>query len=151
MAVVGSVPAVTQHVGRIRYPDISGLMASSEGEIVEEPIESVVEEKVYVAVGKELKESKSTLLWALQNSGGKKLCLLHVLVPARMIPVNDCESTTYTLSDIYIYIYIYAYGYTYIKHTGVSMCIHPGINFDIKFVYQNLESLNMECLLTSLY
>ena len=141
MAVVGSVPAVTQHVGRIRYPDISGLMASSEGEIVEEPIESVVEEKVHVAVGKELKESKSTLLWALQNSGGKKLCLLHVLVPARMIPVNDCESATYTLSDIYIYI----------KHTGVSMCIHPGINFDIKFVCQNLESLNMECLLTSLY
>ncbi|RZC72602.1 hypothetical protein C5167_048080 [Papaver somniferum] len=46
-----------------------------------------MEEKIYVAVGKEVRESKSTLLWALKNSRGRKICLLHIHVPAQMIPI----------------------------------------------------------------
>ena len=92
MAAVTPVPAITERVNRIRYPDLSDIM-STRGEIVEEPIARVVEDIVYVAVGKDVKESKSTLVWALQNSGGKKICIVHVHVPAQMIPL--CKSATY--------------------------------------------------------
>lgn len=101
MAVVSSVPAVAQNVGRIRYPDISGVMASSGGEIVEEPTEVVVDDTIYVAVGTDFKESKSVLIWALQNSGGKKICLLHVHMPAQKIPLS--KSGTFLLSSIHAY------------------------------------------------
>ncbi|KAF9687830.1 hypothetical protein SADUNF_Sadunf02G0133900 [Salix dunnii] len=36
-------------------------------------------------VGKDVGESKSTLLWALQNFSMKKVCLVHVHQPAKMI------------------------------------------------------------------
>ncbi|PON92089.1 GPCR kinase [Trema orientale] len=96
MAVVSPVPAVTQRVGRIRYPDISAVMASGDGEIVEEPI---IEDIIYVAVGKDVKENKSVLLWALQNSGGKKICVLHVHVPAQMIPLMGTKFPASSLKD----------------------------------------------------
>ena len=97
MAVVSPVPAaVAQQAGRIRYPDLSGLMASDGGgEIVEEPSEREVEDTLFVAVGKDVKESKSSLIWALQNSGGKKICLLHVHVPAQMIPLSESADLCY--------------------------------------------------------
>lgn len=102
MAVVSSVPpAIPQRVGRIRYPDISGLMGSSGGgEIVEEPMESVVEDTIHVAVGKDVKESKSLLIWAIQNSGGKKICILHVHVPAQMIPLSKSCKILYNYRNI---------------------------------------------------
>ncbi|XP_057499480.1 U-box domain-containing protein 33-like [Actinidia eriantha] len=63
-------------------------MMASRSEIVEEPPpEQVVEDKIYVAVGKDLKESKLTLSWALHTSGGRKLCILYVLEPAQRIPL----------------------------------------------------------------
>ncbi|EXB30880.1 U-box domain-containing protein 33 [Morus notabilis] len=99
MALVSSVPAVTQHIGRITYHDISGLMAGSGGEIVEEPTERLVENTIYVAIGKDVKESKSTLVWALQNSGGKKICILHVHVPAQMIPLLGTRFPASSLKD----------------------------------------------------
>ncbi|KAL5572863.1 hypothetical protein UlMin_022460 [Ulmus minor] len=86
MALVSSVPAITQTIDRIRYPNVSGIMASGR-EIMEEPVEVVVEDVLYVAVGKDFKENKSILKWGLQNSGGKKICLLHVHVPAPKIPL----------------------------------------------------------------
>ncbi|KAL9234476.1 hypothetical protein vseg_009346 [Gypsophila vaccaria] len=48
---------------------------------------AIVNDKMYVAVGKELKESKSTLLWALHNSKGDKICIVYVHLPAKMIPM----------------------------------------------------------------
>ncbi|XP_061341262.1 U-box domain-containing protein 33-like isoform X1 [Gastrolobium bilobum] len=57
-------------------------------EIVEEPNPIVVNDIIYVAVAKYLKDSKSALIWAIQNSGGKKICVLHVHVPAPMIPLR---------------------------------------------------------------
>ena len=65
-------------------------MMTSRSEIVEEPPSlRVVEDKIYVAVGKDLKESKLTLSWALHTSGGRKLYILYVLEPAQRIPLSN--------------------------------------------------------------
>ncbi len=50
-----------------------------------------IEDMIYVAVGKEVKEFKSILLWALQNSGGKPICILHVHQPAQLIPISKSQ------------------------------------------------------------
>ncbi|XP_072988878.1 U-box domain-containing protein 33-like isoform X1 [Typha latifolia] len=58
------------------------------GEIVEEPGEYPMEDKVYVAVAEEFKYGKSTLTWVLQNSSkDAKIVITHVHVPAQMIPM----------------------------------------------------------------
>ncbi|XP_057533562.1 U-box domain-containing protein 33-like isoform X2 [Amaranthus tricolor] len=62
-------------------------MGSSREVLSETRERMVVDNKIFVAVSKELKESKSTLLWALQNSNGKKICIIYVHVPAKMIPM----------------------------------------------------------------
>ncbi|KAI3920206.1 hypothetical protein MKX01_017863 [Papaver californicum] len=62
-------------------------MEQSSREISETENHQEMEEKIYVAVGKEVRESKSTLLWALRNSRGRKICLLHIHVPVQMIPI----------------------------------------------------------------
>ncbi|KAI3701215.1 hypothetical protein L2E82_45864 [Cichorium intybus] len=54
-------------------------------EIVEETPPREIEDKIYVAVGKELKDSQSILLWAIRNSEGKQICILHVHQPAEKI------------------------------------------------------------------
>ena len=64
---------------RIRYPSIGspseiGLIRGEE----EQPKGAIVDDCLFVAVGKEVKESRSTVIWALQNSGGKKIWILHV-------------------------------------------------------------------------
>ncbi|KAG5521985.1 hypothetical protein RHGRI_034265 [Rhododendron griersonianum] len=46
----------------------------------------IVDDKLYVAVGKELNESKLTLSWALHHSGERNICILHVHEPSRWIP-----------------------------------------------------------------
>ena len=60
-------------------------------ENLEDPVTSVIKETIYVAVGIDVKDCKSTLLWALQNNGGKRICIIHVHPPAQRIP-NDCKS-----------------------------------------------------------
>ncbi|KAJ0113486.1 hypothetical protein Patl1_00456 [Pistacia atlantica] len=88
MAIVSHVPAMTQKVDPRRYRDIGVPEIMSIGrEIVEEPVARLIEDKIYVAVGKQVKESKLVLLWALQNSGGKRICIIHVHQPAQKIPV----------------------------------------------------------------
>ncbi|XP_048321186.2 U-box domain-containing protein 33 isoform X2 [Ziziphus jujuba] len=98
MAVLSPVASISQNVDRIRYPDLSDIM-SSRGEIIEEPVTRVVENIIYVAVGKDLKESKSTLVWALQNSGGKKIGIIHVHVPAQMIPLMGTKFPASSLKE----------------------------------------------------
>lgn len=66
----------------------------------------VVDNKIFVAVNKELKESKSTLLWALQNSNGKKICIIYVHVPAKMIPMPS----NYCFNSMILWVYsIYSF------------------------------------------
>ncbi|XP_052193096.1 U-box domain-containing protein 33 isoform X2 [Diospyros lotus] len=98
MAVVSPIPVIPQHINPRRYRDIRspGMMASR-GEIVEEPPVQVVVDKVYVAVGKDLNESKSTLLWALHKSEGRRICILHVHNPAQRIP---CMGTKFPVSQL---------------------------------------------------
>ncbi|GMH08978.1 hypothetical protein Nepgr_010818 [Nepenthes gracilis] len=48
-----------------------------------------VENTVFVAVGKHVKESESTLLWAARSFPGKKICLLHVHQPTQLLTFLD--------------------------------------------------------------
>lgn len=46
---------------------------------------------VHVALGKSVKEYKPMLawaVWALKDSGGKSICVIHVHQPAKMIPMS---------------------------------------------------------------
>ncbi|CAL5381937.1 unnamed protein product [Camellia sinensis] len=90
MAVVSPMlDVMPQQTNPTRNPQIEiPRMMVTRHEIVEEPpVQVAVQDKMYVAVGKELKENKSTVLWALHNSGGRKICLLHVHEPAQWIPL----------------------------------------------------------------
>lgn len=64
---------IPETVSTIRFPEIE--------------IMQVVEEKLYVALGKKLNDGKSTLTWALHHSGGRKICILHVYQPSQWIPL----------------------------------------------------------------
>lgn len=90
MAVVSSVPAVSQQLDHAQLHEIgvSGVMSSSREIVEEQPMAVVIEEKMHVAVCKDVKESKLNLVWALQNSGGKRICVVHVHQPAQMIPIS---------------------------------------------------------------
>lgn len=50
---------------------------------------SSAEETIFVAVGKNVKGSKATLFWALDNFARKKICLLHVHRPARSAALSE--------------------------------------------------------------
>ncbi|XP_038681871.1 U-box domain-containing protein 33-like [Tripterygium wilfordii] len=93
-------PAITQHVNPIRFREVGvpGIMATR-GDIVEEPVARIIEDKIYVAVGKIVRECKSILLWALQNSGGKRICILHVHQPAQMIPLMGTKLPVSSLEE----------------------------------------------------
>ncbi|PIA49362.1 hypothetical protein AQUCO_01300291v1 [Aquilegia coerulea] len=72
---------------------VNSLMGSTtrgeiEEEIVEISREVAVEEKLYVAVSKDVKGCKPNVLWAVKHSEGRKICLLHVHQPAQMIPLS---------------------------------------------------------------
>ncbi|GLT60644.1 hypothetical protein SLA2020_334010 [Shorea laevis] len=93
MALVSPVPAVTRPVtpvviGEVRAPEIM----ASRGEIVEESVALVNEDKIFVALGKEIEKNKSVLYWAITNSGGKRLCIIHVHQRAQRIPVPNMGS-----------------------------------------------------------
>lgn len=82
MAVVSSMPATIQRTGSV------SSVRDVRGEIEEEPNQIVVDEGIYVTVSKDVKESKLNLIWAIQNSGGQRICILFVHVPATMIPLS---------------------------------------------------------------
>lgn len=63
-------------------------MKTVDDEISEESTSLAIDDTVYVAVGKDVGESKSTLLWAIQNFSMKKVCLVHVHQPAKIIPLS---------------------------------------------------------------
>ena len=86
MAMVSHVPQQASPLRLVEFR-MAGKMASGR-EIVEEPVARVIEEKIFVAVGKSVKECKLMLFWALQNSGGKRICIIHVHQPSQMIPLS---------------------------------------------------------------
>ncbi|KAH6817924.1 U-box domain-containing protein kinase family protein [Perilla frutescens var. frutescens] len=101
-------------VNRIRYPEIAlatNLSLRSRGsmrgerEIVDEseprttPSPAFREEMMCVALGKDVKESETTLMWALHNSRGMKICILHVHHPAQKIPMMGTKVAISMLED----------------------------------------------------
>lgn len=76
---------ISHGMTRLHDTALEGLMGSM-SEIVEE-LAVREEEMIYVLVGKDVKESESTLKWALRNFGAKKLCILHVHQPSQKIPI----------------------------------------------------------------
>ncbi|CDY15162.1 BnaC05g00410D [Brassica napus] len=61
---------------------------------------------VHVAVKNDVKESRSTLVWALRNLGAKKVCILHVYQPNTASPaarkLEELEAIMYeTLHDYF--------------------------------------------------
>ncbi|KAI4328794.1 hypothetical protein L6164_021123 [Bauhinia variegata] len=101
MAVVSPVPATPQRTTSVRLPyntGVTGTMASRV-DIVEEPVPTVVDDIIYVAVANDVKDSKTNLIWAIQNSGGKRICLLHVHVPATMIPLMGTKFRADSLQE----------------------------------------------------
>lgn len=54
---------------------------------MEEEVAAVMEEVIYVAVGRETAKNKSNLTWAIDNSQGNKICILLVHQPPHTIPV----------------------------------------------------------------
>ncbi|XP_039164961.1 U-box domain-containing protein 33 isoform X2 [Eucalyptus grandis] len=74
----------------IRLPEfgVPAFMPST-CEVASEPAKPMSEDKIYVAVGKDVKESKSKLVWTVRQSKGNfKICIIHVLVPSRRIPMG---------------------------------------------------------------
>ena len=59
------------------------------------------QDMIYVAVGMDVKECKSIILWAVQNSGGKRICILHVHQPPQLIPFSKSQNLS-----IFIFIFI---------------------------------------------
>ncbi|XP_022895866.1 U-box domain-containing protein 33-like isoform X2 [Olea europaea var. sylvestris] len=52
------------------------------------PSPPIEEDTIYVALGKDVKKFVTVLMWALQNSGGRKICILHILQLAQKIPMD---------------------------------------------------------------
>ncbi|XP_020217130.1 U-box domain-containing protein 33 isoform X2 [Cajanus cajan] len=82
-----ATPPRVNSVNSLRDIGVPGIMTSRR-EILNEPSPSMVNDTIYVAVAKDVKDSKLNLIWAIQNSGGKRVCILHVHVPAPMIPLT---------------------------------------------------------------
>lgn len=67
--------------------DTIAIMATRR-ESMKEAKPNEVSDTIYVAVAKDVKDSKLNVIWAIQNSGGKRICILHVHVPSPKIPMS---------------------------------------------------------------
>ncbi|XP_048132659.1 U-box domain-containing protein 33-like [Rhodamnia argentea] len=77
-------------VARIRLPEFGApeIVPSVRG-VASEPATPVYEHKIYVAVGKDAKENKAKIAWTVHQSGRDfKICIIHVLVRSRRIPMG---------------------------------------------------------------
>ncbi|EFH52868.1 predicted protein [Arabidopsis lyrata subsp. lyrata] len=83
------IQEVVKMVGSLRYRE---SMETSK-------IKTLMDEKIYVAVtGKDL-ESKSSLVWAIHNSGGKEFCIVHVHQPIQI----SVQGTTFHEQKLRLY------------------------------------------------
>lgn len=116
MVLLSCKTEIPQLTDRIRYPDVD-LSGLNRSEIIEEPspmrtspipspsaqpfATTITEEAIYVALGKEEKEAEVILTWALRNSGGRKIIILHVHQPAQKILMCNMPLLTLFLLDYY--------------------------------------------------
>ncbi|KAI3784005.1 hypothetical protein L1987_43096 [Smallanthus sonchifolius] len=75
----------------------------NEAEVIEEVIEEFndVKNTVFVAVGENVVESKSVILWTLQKFSGLKFCLLHVHQSAQSITLLDDKISMHKILNEY--------------------------------------------------
>lgn len=64
---------------------------------------SHVENRVYVAVGKNVKEGKSLLSWAVKRFKGWSVCLLHVHQATHLVSL--CKLVTDSFQVRYVCVY----------------------------------------------
>ncbi|KAK4483474.1 hypothetical protein RD792_010666 [Penstemon davidsonii] len=69
------------------------------------PFRGVKEDVMFVALGKDVKESETVLNWALNNSRGKTICILHVHQPAQKIPMMGTKVSLAHLEDYQVKAY----------------------------------------------
>ncbi|KAJ0100351.1 hypothetical protein Patl1_20150 [Pistacia atlantica] len=78
----------------------------SSDEIERDGVAWDVEETIFVAVGKNVEKSKTTLFWAAQSFLGKKICLLHIHKPAHVVALGELsfyplsEESNYTVDEL---------------------------------------------------
>ncbi|XP_011650749.1 U-box domain-containing protein 33 isoform X1 [Cucumis sativus] len=132
MAVVSAMQATTPRVGPINYAEASPIMISSSREIVEEPVGAISEDIIYVAVGKDVKECLSVLRYALKSSRGKKICLLHVHVPAQMIPLMGTKFPANSLEkeEVKAYHEFEKQNLPRVMNEYILYCLQEGVHAD---------------------
>ncbi|CAF2094526.1 U-box domain-containing protein 33 isoform X1 [Brassica napus] len=59
----------------------------------------ILDEKIYVAVGINVWKNISNLLWALKNSQGNKICILHIHHPSPTIPLLGTRFEASTVDE----------------------------------------------------
>ncbi|XP_020881573.1 U-box domain-containing protein 33 isoform X2 [Arabidopsis lyrata subsp. lyrata] len=59
----------------------------------------VMDERIYVALGRETAKNKSNLAWVLDNCEGNKICIVLVHRPAQMIPVLGTKFDAATVDE----------------------------------------------------
>ncbi|KAF7138987.1 hypothetical protein RHSIM_Rhsim07G0014700 [Rhododendron simsii] len=118
--------------------DISGIMASSSEAIEESPLRPV-QDKMYVAVGKDVKKSESVITWALQNSGGRNICLLHVDEPAQRILRMGTKFPTSQLKEHHNWLYREAERQEMdkLQQDYSTMCSRAGVHVDVLHIEMN--------------
>ncbi|KAI6707671.1 hypothetical protein NL676_010633 [Syzygium grande] len=80
--------AVVNHIPTLPGFKVPAIMPSFHG-VAPELTTPAFEEKIYVAPGKDVKEGKAKLVWTVHRSGGHvKICIIHILVPSRTIPMG---------------------------------------------------------------
>ncbi|GLU00688.1 hypothetical protein SLE2022_180360 [Rubroshorea leprosula] len=84
MALVSPSPVMSSMA--IHGVPAPGIMTSRR-DLVDESMALVIEEKIYVALGKEIEKNKSVLRFAIRMSRGRRLCIIHVHQRAQRIPV----------------------------------------------------------------
>ncbi|KFK35330.1 hypothetical protein AALP_AA5G270900 [Arabis alpina] len=60
---------------------------------------AVMEERIYVALGKEVAKNKSNLTYVIDNSHGSKICIVLVHQPAQWIPVLGTKFDATTVDE----------------------------------------------------
>lgn len=61
-------------------------------------------EAIFVAVGKSAEQSEGALLWAVQNFTGKRICVLHVHRPSRLLAMSEFLFFLFLFSDAFVFV-----------------------------------------------
>ncbi|XP_071685744.1 U-box domain-containing protein 33-like isoform X1 [Rutidosis leptorrhynchoides] len=140
MAVVSSVSVEGARTlnQMIRYPVVdTSEIVETRDEIVAETNRRVVDnDDVYVAVGKEIKDSLLTLRWALYKYGDKQICILHVHQPAQKIPMMGTKFPVNQLDRLHVEAYHEAERQEMLQLLGryKQMCLNSGVRIGVQYI-----------------